>query len=97
MEVNVSITFPIEKWQLCLRIYLFTATKDKRSRQTYTSDQTLELEKEFNFSQYLSRRRRIEISNTLKLTEYQIKTWFQNRRMKAKKDLIMMSPTSETV
>ncbi|KAH9630398.1 hypothetical protein HF086_016116 [Spodoptera exigua] len=60
--------------------------KPKRVRTAFTTDQLLALENEFKLTPFLSRTSRLQLAETLQLNERTVKIWFQNRRMKEKKD-----------
>jgi hypothetical protein len=56
-----------------------------KRRRPYSRQQIAFLENEFMCSPYIGRHRRWQLSCALRLTERQVKVWFQNRRMKSKK------------
>ncbi|KHN75192.1 putative homeobox protein R06F6.6 [Toxocara canis] len=58
----------------------------RRQRTTFTPAQADTLEKEYLTDQYMPRTRRILIAESLGLNEGQVKTWFQNRRAKEKRN-----------
>ncbi|CAG01612.1 unnamed protein product, partial [Tetraodon nigroviridis] len=62
-----------------------STAKQKRSRAAFTHFQVLELEKKFNHQRYLSAPERAHLASALRLTETQVKIWFQNRRYKTKR------------
>ncbi|XP_004610263.2 homeobox protein Nkx-3.1 [Sorex araneus] len=57
----------------------------KRSRAAFSHTQVIELERKFSHQKYLSAPERAHLAKNLKLTETQVKIWFQNRRYKTKR------------
>ncbi|XP_022826376.1 homeobox protein Hox-A3-like [Spodoptera litura] len=71
-----------------------TYRKPKRVRTAFTTDQLLALEHEFKSTPFLARHRRLQLADVLHLNERTIKIWFQNRRMKEKKDRLESQSSS---
>ncbi|XP_028994989.1 homeobox protein notochord [Betta splendens] len=59
--------------------------KSKRMRTSFTMEQLSRLEKEFARQQYMVGSERFLLASALQLTEAQVKVWFQNRRIKWRK------------
>ncbi|XP_046398386.1 homeobox protein box-5-like [Ischnura elegans] len=84
----------LDRTQLCLGAAKASPVKrsrrhgvDRKPRQAYSAKQLERLEAEFKADKYLSVAKRTQLSADLGLTEVQVKTWFQNRRTKWKKQL----------
>ena len=94
--------FPITN---CIQLSLFLSTtvrrighpyvsraspKRKPYRHTFTPSQVIQLESLFEKSQYLSSSERVRVAKELNMTDNQIKTWYQNRRTKLKREITEM-------
>ncbi|NWQ87404.1 VNT1B protein, partial [Burhinus bistriatus] len=56
-------------------------------RTAFSAEQLSTLESSFQRQQYLGAAERRRLAGRMGLSEVQIKTWFQNRRMKLKRQL----------
>ncbi|KAL8603245.1 hypothetical protein ACOMHN_046251 [Nucella lapillus] len=59
-----------------------TPPKRKKPRTSFSRAQIVELEKRFHRQKYLASAERSSLAKQLKMTDAQVKTWFQNRRTK---------------
>ncbi|RWS27481.1 Homeobox protein slou-like protein [Leptotrombidium deliense] len=73
------------------------AGKPRRARTAFTYEQLVALENKFKTTRYLSVCERLNLALSLRLTETQVKIWFQNRRTKWKKQNPGMDANSPTI
>jgi len=67
--------------------------KCRKPRTVFSELQLMVLEREFNEHKYLSTPQRTKLADKLGLNQTQVKTWYQNRRMKWKKESSEKKPT----
>jgi hypothetical protein len=87
-EANIDLRFSMSPGQYKVR--------RRRSRTVFSQEQLSGLEEVFERQKYLTVSERIELSMQLGLSETQVKTWFQNRRTKWKKQKTKKSEDAET-
>ncbi|KAJ9578736.1 hypothetical protein L9F63_005025, partial [Diploptera punctata] len=66
-------------------------SKRKGGQVRFTPEQTSSLERRFREHKYLSPEDRRHLAAQLKLSDRQVKTWFQNRRAKWRRANVMLS------
>ncbi|CAN0374263.1 unnamed protein product [Lampetra planeri] len=61
------------------------AKKPRKARTAFSDHQLTQLERSFERQKYLSVQDRMELASSLSLSDTQVKTWYQNRRTKWKR------------
>ncbi|XP_013887857.1 ventral homeobox [Austrofundulus limnaeus] len=61
--------------------------RPRRARTKFSPEQVSRLERIFSKHKYLDAGERLKTADRLDLTETQVRTWFQNRRMKLKREV----------
>nr|ALR88554.1 homeobox protein hoxa1-like mw [Saccoglossus kowalevskii] len=72
-------------------------SRRKKSRNAFSDDILVQLEKKFQERKYLMTDEREEFAQKIGLNENQIRTWFQNRRMRLKKQREVNIPGDDDV
>ncbi|CAK9303755.1 unnamed protein product [Gordionus sp. m RMFG-2023] len=72
-------------------------TGSRRCRTVFSDTQLLGLEKHFNTFKYLNTKERSFLASNLCLNQTQVKTWYQNRRMKWKKQASKLGESDELI
>ncbi|XP_007887182.1 homeobox protein Nkx-3.2 [Callorhinchus milii] len=102
MSENLSAPSPVDEDSKSDQSPDQPKQRKKRSRAAFSHAQVFELERRFNHQKYLSGPERADLASSLKLTETQVKIWFQNRRYKTKRrqlaaDLMASVPAAKKV
>ncbi|XP_022793160.1 homeobox protein BarH-like 1 [Stylophora pistillata] len=90
---RTAVICPVPKY---FRAILDESRRFRRTRTVFTREQLKAMEERFHQEKYLSTHGRNEFAHQLKLTPLQVKTWFQNRRMKWKKEMLKKDPNAVT-
>uniref|UniRef100_A0A8C7HB19 Homeobox domain-containing protein n=1 Tax=Oncorhynchus kisutch TaxID=8019 RepID=A0A8C7HB19_ONCKI len=61
----------------------FVRRSGRRIRTSYTDDQLTKLEEVFSKQRYMTGTEKMLLASALRLTQIQVKVWFQNRRTRA--------------
>ena len=92
-QAEPAVICPVPKY---FRALLQDSRRFRRTRTVFTRAQLQQMENRFEREKYLSTHGRNDFARQLKLTPLQVKTWFQNRRMKWKKEMLKKDPNAVT-